>query len=218
MRSWGERLLVPFFSWALYCFNPLVLAYKLQLPALSSAVGQMMLFRREAYTMIGGHDSVASSIIDDLILARRIKTTGLRWRLMNIIDLVSCRMYPGSREALNGFTKNLFAVFNFQLPLYIFTYLWLAVMFWEPLIILTLSVTGHAPLARVDELAICIGLSLLVWLIPYVNLGIPFYLASLYPINIGFVEIAAFESLRLTLGGRLSWKDRTLPKSHWKWF
>jgi chlorobactene glucosyltransferase len=218
MHSWGERLLVPFFSWALYCFSPLVLAYKLRLPALSSAVGQMMLFRREAYRMVGGHDSVASLVIDDMILARRITSAGLRWRLMNIIDLVTCRMYPGSREALNGFSKNLFAVFDFHLLLYSFTYLWLAVMFWEPLIILTLSVTGHAPLARVDVLVICIGLSLLVWLIPYVDLGIPFYLAGLYPINIGFVEIAAFKSLRLTLGGRLAWKDRTLPKSHWKWF
>jgi chlorobactene glucosyltransferase len=195
-----------------------VLAYKLRLTGLSGAIGQIMLFRREAYLMIGGHDSVSSSIIDDLLLARRIKAAGLRWRLMNTIDLVSCRMYPGSHAALNGFSKNLFAVFNFQLLLYLFTYLWLAVMFWEPLIILSLSVTGHAPLAQVNELVICIGLSLLVWLIPYMDLGIPFYLASLYPFNIGLVEIAAFESLRLTLGGRLTWKDRTLPKSHWKWF
>ncbi|MBN2678252.1 MAG: glycosyltransferase, partial [Anaerolineaceae bacterium] len=77
VHSWGERLLVPFFSWALYCFVPLALAYRLRLPALSSAVGQMMLFRREAYQMVGGHDGVASSIIDDLLLARRIKAAGL---------------------------------------------------------------------------------------------------------------------------------------------
>ena len=32
VRTWGERLLVPFFSWALLCFIPLELAYRLRLP------------------------------------------------------------------------------------------------------------------------------------------------------------------------------------------
>jgi chlorobactene glucosyltransferase len=218
VHSWGERLLVPFFSWALYCFSPLALAYQLRLPALSSAVGQMMLFRREAYQVIGGHEGLASSIIDDLLLARRIKAAGLRWRLINITDLITCRMYPGSRGAFNGFSKNLFAAFNFHLLIYLFTFLWLAVMFWLPLIILALSATGHAQLAQVDELVICIGLSLLVWLIPYLDLDIPFYLAGLYPINLALIEIVAFQSLRLSLGGRLTWKNRTLAKTRWKWF
>ena len=56
VRSWGERLMVPFFSWAILCFIPLELAYRLRLPALSSGVGQMLLFRREAYEAIGGHE------------------------------------------------------------------------------------------------------------------------------------------------------------------
>ena len=36
VHTWGERLLVPFFSWALLCFIPLALAYRLRLPVLSS--------------------------------------------------------------------------------------------------------------------------------------------------------------------------------------
>ena len=40
VHTWGERFLVPFFSWAMLCFNPLALAYKLSTPALSSALGQ----------------------------------------------------------------------------------------------------------------------------------------------------------------------------------
>ena len=82
VQSWGERLLVPFFSWAFYCFIPLGLAYRLRLPALSIAAGQMLLFRRQAYQAIGGHARLGSSIVDDLILARRIKAAGLRWRVM----------------------------------------------------------------------------------------------------------------------------------------
>jgi chlorobactene glucosyltransferase len=218
VHTWGERLLVPFFPWAFFCFTPLWLAYRLRMPTLSCAVGQMMLFRREAYQAIGGHESVSSSIIDDLMLARRIKAAGLRWRVINITDLITCRMYHGSREAFNGFTKNLFAAFDFHLLSFLFAFLWLAMMFLEPLIVLALLVFGQAPLASAYELAVCAGLSLLLWLIPYLELGIPFYLAFLYPATILANEAVAFQSLRLSLAGRLTWKGRSLAKPHWKWF
>jgi len=217
VHTWGEWLLVPFFSWAFFCFNPLGLAYRIRLPALSHAVGQMMLFRRAAYHAIGGHGSVGSAIIDDLMLARRITAAGLRWRVMNITDLVTCRMYHGSREAFNGFAKNLFAAFDFHLLRFSFVFLWLTVMFWEPLIVLALLVLGRANLARTDELAVCIGLSLLLWLIPYIELGVPSGLALLYPITILANDVVAFQSLRLSLTGHLTWKDRKLARPHWKW-
>jgi chlorobactene glucosyltransferase len=217
IQTWGERLLVPFFSWASYCFIPLGLAYRLQHPALSIAVGQMMLFRCPAYQAIGGHDSVRSSIIDDLMLARRIKAAGLRWRVMNIKNLILCRMYHGNRAAINGFSKNLFAAFDFRLLGFLFAFLWLVVMFWEPLIVLVLSTFGWAPQARAEELAICVGLSLLTWLIPYLELGFPPSLALLYPLTMLVNTWVAFQSLRLTLTGRLTWKDRHIDRPHWRW-
>ncbi len=217
MYTWGERLLVPFFTWAFYCFNPLVITYRLRLPALSDAVGQMMLFRRQAYQAIGGHEGIRASIIDDLTLARRIKAAGLRWRVAYIADLIQCRMYAGGRAAFHGFTKNLFAAFNFRLLGFAFGFSWLAVLFWEPLVILVLLIFGRATQARVDELVFCIGLSTLLWLIPYRVQGVPVGLAFLYPITILANEVAAFQSLRLSLSGRLSWKDRTLARPNWKW-
>ena len=177
-----------------------------------------MLFRCEAYQAIGGHDSVGSSIVDDLMLARRIKAAGLRWRVVNITDLITCKMYHGSHAAFEGFAKNLFAAFDFHLLGFSFVYLWLAVMFWEPLIVLLLSVFGRAPQARVEQLAVCIGLSLLLWLIPYLELGIPFGLALLYPVTLLANEVTALQSLRLSLAGRLTWKGRTLARPHVKWF
>jgi chlorobactene glucosyltransferase len=218
VSSWGERLLVPFFSWAFLCFNPILLAYKFRLPWLSNAVGQMMLFRRGAYQAIGGHAQVSSSITEDLALARRIKAAGLRWRVLHITDLISCHMYGGSREAFDGFSKNLFAAFDFRLLTYSFAFLWLAVMFWEPLIVLALWFLGRAPQARPEQLAVCIGLSVLVWLIPYAELGIPIGLAVLYPVTILAIEAVAVRSVRLSLAGSLTWKGRTLAAPHWKWF
>ena len=195
--SWGEKLLVPFFSWALICFNPLELAYRTRSPVLSNAIGQMMLFRREAYQAINGHDSLASSIIEDLALARRIKAARMRWRTMNLTDLITCRMYHGSKEAFEGFSKNFFAAFDFHLLAFLFSFLWLAVTFCEPWIVLILWIFGRASQARLEELIACIALSLLFWLIPYRELRIPSSLAFLYPITMLATEVVAFQSLRL---------------------
>jgi chlorobactene glucosyltransferase len=213
--SWGERLLVPFFSWAMISFIPLWLAYRLRLPALSSAVGQVMLFQREAYQKIGGHQNLDRMFVDDLTLTRRIKAAGLRWRVMNVSDLISCRMYRSSREAFDGFAKNLFAAFDFHLSIFLFVYIWLGMLFLEPLILLLAF--GHAGSARVGELVICIGLSLLLWLVPYFEMGVPLYLGLIYPLTILANEVAAFRSLILSLAGRLSWKGRSLARPRWKW-
>ena len=217
VHSWGERLLVPFFSWAFLCFIPLALAYKLRLPFLSIAVGQMMLFRREAYLTIGGHESISSSVVDDMSLARQIKAKKLRWRVSYIADLVSCRMYHSSREAIDGFTKNLFAAFDYRLLPFLFAFIWLMVMFWEPLIVLVLMISGLATQAQQTAVVACLALSILLWLIPYGEMSIPFFLAFLYPFTILANSGVAFRSLVHSLAGRITWKGRTIARTRWKW-
>jgi len=217
VHSWGERLLVPFFSWVLFSFIPLVLGYRLQLPALSSAVGQLMLFRRDAYLAIGGHESVSTSMVDDMSLARRIKSARLRWRVAHIADLVSCKMYSSGIEAINGFTKNLFAVFDFRLLPFLLAFIWLLVMFWEPLVVLILVISGQTSHAQPAALAACLALSVILWLIHNINMGIPFGLAFIYPFTILANLGVAFRSCVHSLGGQLEWKGRKMTRIRWKW-
>jgi len=218
MISWMERLLVPFFTWASISFIPLWLAYRIRLQTFSVAVGQMMLFRREAYQKIGGHTALGKAIADDLMLARKIKAAGMRWRVVRLSDLISCRMYHGGWDAIQGFSKNLFAAFDFRLLIYLFVFTWLAILFWAPPMVLAIWIFGQAPAAHIVELEVCIGLSLLLWMIPYLETGIPFYLGFLYPITILANEVVAFRSMFFSLTNRLTWKDRTLAKPKWKWF
>lgn len=217
VHSWGERLLVPFFSWALLSFIPLSLGYRLRLPALSSAVGQLMLFRRDTYQAIGGHESVSTSVVDDLSLVRRINSAHLRWRLAHVADLVSCRMYHSSREAIDGFTKNLFAVFDYRLFPFLFAFLWLLVMFWEPLIVLAMGFSGLVNHAQLVLSAACIAVSVTLWLIHSVNMALPTGLAFLYPFTILANVIIAFRSCVYSLGGRVTWKGRRIHRIRWKW-
>jgi chlorobactene glucosyltransferase len=210
VRSWGEKLTVPFFSWVMYCFVPLGLGYRLKLPALSCVVGQMLLFRRSVYQAIGGHGAVRAAIAEDLALARRIKALGYRWRLMQATHLISCRMYRSGREAYDGLTKNLFAAFGCRLLPYLFAWLWLLVMFFKPLSDLAGYALGRPLDVPFAAVLACIGLALAVWLVPYRLLRLPLLPALLYPLSLLAMEAVALRSLWFSLSGALTWKGRSL--------
>ena len=144
----------------------------------------MMLFRREAYLEIGGHESVSSSVLDDISLARQIKEKRLRWRVAYVADLISCRMYHSTMETIDGFTKNLFAVFDYRLLPFFFVFIWLFMMFLVPLVVLVVSLFGWLPLTQQTAIVSCLVLSISLWLIPYIEMRIPFFLAFLYPFTI----------------------------------
>lgn len=90
-------------------------------------------------------------------------------------------------------------------------------MFWQPLILLAVLVSRQAPSAPLVEPVVCIGLSLLLWLIPYLEMWVHPGLGHLYPLTILVNELAAFWSLLLSLSGRLTWKGHTLARPKWKW-
>jgi len=216
--TWGERLLVPFFPWASISFIPLWFSKRLPWQNFTVAVGQLMLFRRDAYQAIGGHESLGTSVVDDLTLARKMDAAGLRICVASVSDLISCRMYQSSRETIEGFTKNLFAAFDFRMFLYLFVFLWLAILFWVPFIVLIFSLSGNLQTSNINHLIICLVLSILIWLLPYLEFGIPLYLVAMFPITILANEVVAFRSMVFSLTNRLIWKGRPLTKPKWKWF
>ena len=218
VHSRGEKFIVPFFSWVVYCFTPLSLAYRLKLPALSTAVGQALLFRREAYEGIGGHHAVRASIVEDLELARQIIGRGYRWRMMRLTDLISCRMYRGGQEAAAALSRNLFAAFNFRVLPYLFAWSWLFVLFLKPFIDMGLYAIDVPLGVPVGAVMAAIGLGLLVWLVPYQELDMPRWPALLYPVTLLIMEAVAVRSLWYALSGRLTWKDRVIGRPRLRLF
>mgnify|MGYP005849052077 CR=1 FL=1 len=210
--SWAEQLLVPIIPWSIFVVLPLGLAHCLRLPVLSVAIGQFMLFRRRAYEQVGGHAAVKGNIVDDIALGRKIKAHGLCWRLVDGSRYIRCRMYHNFQEVYNGLSKNLFAVFNSNVPLFILIWLWLGLVFLEPLLVLTWGVIGGRlpawPLAQLASISVT-G-SLLLWAITYWRFGFPLYLAPLYPVTILLAILVAMRSKALTLTGQATWKGRTL--------
>jgi chlorobactene glucosyltransferase len=216
--SWAEKLIIPVISWSLFCILPLSLAYRLRHPALSAAIGQFMLFRREAYQRIGGHAAVRGHGVEDLALARRVKAGGLRWRLVDGGRHVRCRMYTNFSQAYAGLSKNLFAAFDYKALPFVFAWFWLGVVFVEPPLLLAFSLAG-APLPgmSLSLAALSVAAALLLWGLHHRRFGFSLHLAWLYPLPILLALFIAMRSLALTLAGQATWKGRILvrPKVSW---
>jgi cellulose synthase/poly-beta-1,6-N-acetylglucosamine synthase-like glycosyltransferase len=69
------------------------------------ANGQFMLFRRDAYEAIGGHEAVANSLFEDVALARRAADAGRRTGLFVADGLFHCRMYPDWTRFRSGWKR-----------------------------------------------------------------------------------------------------------------
>lgn len=219
VKSWGERLIQPFFLWAVYTVLPLGIANKVQLEWLTFTIGQFMLFDRRTYFAIGGHASVRSDAVDDLALGRRTVKYGFRWWLADGTSLVECRMYHSVKQVIEGFSKNYFAAFRYNLLSYGFVFTWLMLVYWEPLIVLLLNGAGIGiDYFPTPKAMLAVGLSLFIWVLVYARLKFPVFLALVYPFTILSNSLIAVRSFYLTLKGTSTWKDRRIERPKIRFF
>ncbi len=204
--TWGERLVIPILPWVIHTFVPFLLTR-----GTSTAVGQFMLFRREAYVAIGGHAAARSEVLDDLALARTVHQVGLGWVLLDGSSRVTTRMYRGWKETARGLAKNLFPVFRCNVLLFMFVWTWLMWLAWQPLFVLAFHAAGRGiPHDMVLLAAVTIGLSLFTWALSAVRFRLPLVQIFLYPMTILLVSGIAARSLVWHLGGRGTWKGRRI--------
>jgi len=82
-------------------------------PASSAAAanGQYILISREAYDAVGGHETIATSLLEDVALARAVKASGRKIFFRYGKDAVRTRMYRSFAQLKEGWTKNLALLF-----------------------------------------------------------------------------------------------------------
>jgi len=83
-------------------------------PASSAAAanGQYILVSRDAYDTVGGHATVATSLLEDVALARAVKSSGRKILFRCGGDAVRTRMYRSFAQLREGWTKNLALLFR----------------------------------------------------------------------------------------------------------
>ena len=70
------------------------------------AAGGFILVSRAAYDGVGGHEAMRHELVDDQMLAIRLKAAGTPLLLAGSSGRVRVRMYVGARETLRGWRKN----------------------------------------------------------------------------------------------------------------
>lgn len=124
MHSLGEKLSVPLMNWILLSLLPLFLTRLSPLAAFSAANGQFMLFDAKTYRKHWFHQVVRMQAVEDIHIFREMKKRGLRVQTLLGNQWVRCRMYNGLKDALQGFSKNVFAFFGGRVALGLGFTLW----------------------------------------------------------------------------------------------
>lgn len=90
-------------------------------------VGSFNLVRRDALEAIGGFEPQRLTVLEDVILGRRIKAAGLRQRVAFAPGMVLVHWAKGMGGIVRAMTKNLFSAFNFRPFLLLGACLWIVV-------------------------------------------------------------------------------------------
>ncbi len=85
-------------------------------PLVAGALGKSLLFRRETYLRIGGHEAVRTDIVEDMQLSRLVKRHGGRLMWYDGTALARARPYDGLGEAWRGIAKSSFAAIDYLSP------------------------------------------------------------------------------------------------------
>ena len=108
----GTRLVQPLLEWTWLTTLPLGPAERSRRPSLAAATGQLLVVDADAYRRAGGHQAVATAVLDDVGLLRAVKRNGGRGVPADGSAIASCRMYDSWDELRDGYTKSLWSAFG----------------------------------------------------------------------------------------------------------
>jgi glycosyltransferase involved in cell wall biosynthesis len=109
LDSFWERALIP----TIYCRLASKFSFaRVNDPQFADAAanGQFLMISRDVYRETGGHKAIASEIVEDVGLARRVKQRGYSIYFTAPICVVRTRMYRTLGAMWQGWTKNLYTL------------------------------------------------------------------------------------------------------------
>ena len=115
MHSFWERLLQPVLGGVLMIwFSPGKVCNPKKPHAFAN--GQFMMMKRSSYQAIGSHEAIKGSLIEDMDLARNIKSSGHKLLFRQSEDLFAVRMYSNRAQIVRGWIRIFTGVFQTFIP------------------------------------------------------------------------------------------------------
>lgn len=213
LGSFWERLIIPAGMLLIGCAMDL---RRINDPAAPdvTANGQFLLFRREAYRAVGGHEAVRAEICEDKALARLCKRRGLRFRLLAGEHLARARLYRDLPSLWRGLGKNAAEMLGSDVASVAAASAGALVAWAAVLLPLGLAFRAAAEGSALTHaaLGLCLVGSLALVAAQFGAVRhsrLPAGYALLFPLAYGAVAALAWASLVQRRLGRVEWKGRT---------
>lgn len=210
MVSFAEKIIMPMLWFTVMLLLPFYFVDKKGFVKFSIGIGPFMLFKRTAYAAIGGHDSVKNAIVEDVWLARKIKEHGMQLIVEDGQHMLSVRMYRSFGEIWNGFSKNIFAGFEFSSIALFSVNLLYFLLFFIPFLLFFIQLSLQFSL---NLLLVLTGFQVLILYFTRAIISARFKLGFistlLHPIGALSVPVIAMNSWRwIKSGAGAKWKGR----------
>ena len=227
--TWSEKLVIPLGYLLFMTFHPFSLLTWLQLSpervtrwgfsrkhlaSMGAANGQFLLFRRDVYHRLGGHEALRDHLVEDIAFGRKVAArTGEGMRLVNAdgINLLRCRMYSGFGELWQGFSKNLRPVFEESPSSFVLFGLVEGSLFLFPFFLLLLVPVGGEGFWPAVSAALLVMLLRLLLTLRFRTSWLGFIA---HPFGMALALLIALNSWRLCIGRGVTWKGRSYPGFH----
>jgi chlorobactene glucosyltransferase len=198
MQTIGEKTTVPLLHFLLLNLLPLRLVFLSKNTAFSVACGQFLLFDAEVYRENDWHKQVKDKVVEDAAIMQLVKLAKYNGEVLLANGMLYCRMYKSYAGALNGFSKNALAAFNYSIAgllVYIF------LLIGGPMIIFTTLninlVVYTLGLILLSRIMISLASGQNVW-----------YNIILHPFQMMNMVVIAFLSIQRHLTKTVTWKGR----------
>ena len=165
----------------------------------AAANGQFMLFEALAYRKYQPHQLFKKSFVEDILIARFFKKQKLKIACLTGEKRIRCRMYQSYKDALNGFSKNVFMFFG-NIPFF-------AKIFWMFSALGFIPVLFALPQYMAYYFIVLVFTLILYSLISRQNIG---YNLLFFPLQQLFFMRIIGKALLTRKYKKLEWKERNI--------
>jgi glycosyltransferase involved in cell wall biosynthesis len=200
MRSVGELTVVPLMHYILLTLLPVQLVYLIKNYTVAAASGQFMLFDAATYRENRWHQQAKDEVVEDVSIMKLVKANKYNGEALLANDMVSCRMYKTYIEAVNGFSKNFLAAFNYSVMGFL---IYIVLVIGGPMMIM---MTLNFPM-----IFLMVGLIILMRImISLAAKQSTFYNIALHPVQMFNLTLVAFVAIQKHLTKTNVWKGRRI--------
>ncbi len=200
MPTIGEKLVVPLMHYVLLNLLPLRLVFLSKNQTVAAASGQFMLFDAEVYRQYEWHKQVKDKVVEDVEIMRLIKSESFNGETLLANGMIMCRMYKNFKEAINGFSKNFLAAFNYSIPGFL---VYMLLLIGGPLMVMSTL--------NLNLISFMVSLIILSRVMISLSAGQNAWLnALLHPLQMGSLVIIGCLAVQRHLTKTTEWKGRRI--------